>query len=159
MHRDGVAHVIPHHEGPSHQGVVHHQHDAAQLSSCTYLITWHGPSRHHALRILKPSSLGSAINGLHSMLPAMRTAKKNAAVGLTDRSVHGQEDVAEQAAILDGCAAQDQGPRKTMEDTYILRNSLPLSEFSWSGRPPARSGLYAVCFCISPIFSWVSWLV
>lgn len=54
------------------------------------------------------------------------------------------EDVAEQAAILDGCAAQDQGPRKTMEDTYILRNSLPLSEFSWSGRPPARSGLYAV---------------
>ncbi|KAK9833699.1 hypothetical protein WJX74_003093 [Apatococcus lobatus] len=55
-----------------------------------------------------------------------------------------EEDVAEQAAILDGCAAQDQGPRKTMEDTYILRNSLALSEFSWTGRPPARSGLYAV---------------
>lgn len=71
-------------------------------------------------------------------------------VGLMEGSVRGQEDVAEQAAILDGCAAQDQGPRRTMEDTYILRNSLPLSEFSWTGRLPARSGLYAVCSVIPP---------
>ena len=83
----------------------------------------------------------------------MRTALwKSAAMGLTAWSVHGQEDVAEQAAILDGCAAQDQGPRKTMEDTYILRNSLPLSEFSWTGRPLARSGLYAVCYFIPHVF-------
>ncbi len=52
-----------------------------------------------------------------------------------------QEDVAEQVAILVGCAAQDQGPRATMEDTYILQNSLALS---WVGAPPSRSGIYAV---------------
>lgn len=65
-----------------------------------------------------------------------------------------QEDVAGRAAVLDGCAAQDQGPRKTMEDTYILRNSLALSEFSWTGRPPTRSGLYAVWTFLMLMAAW-----